>query len=200
MGYQKPVKQLQKFLLAAGSDLPKYGADGYLGLETTVAIEQLDAPQYVKTALNEIGVYEIKGAKHHPRVIEYHQTTAGKYSTDEVPWCGSFINWVMVQHDYLTVDYPERAKSWLAFDIPLDVPMMGAIAIKSRKGGGHVTMIVGMNSEGKLWGVGGNQNNEVNLSLYDAAVFESFQVPCDYDASYELIVFDDESQGEVSES
>lgn len=200
MRHQKPVERMQKFLLAAGQDLPEYGPDGHFGLETTIAIEKLNAPAYVKTALKEVGTYEVKGEDHNPRILDYHRTTVGRYGTDEVPWCGAFVNWTLVKHGYLTVDYPERAKSWLAFDIPIDEPVMGAVAIKSRKGGGHVNIVVGKHPNGLLWCVGGNQNDEVNIGLYDPDVFEGFRVPCDYEMSYDLIEFDEAAKTVTSEA
>jgi len=200
MSYNKAVARLQNYLLAAGIDLPQYGADGSFGAETSHAIGELDAPDFVKIALKEVGIYEIKGDLHHPRVLEYHKTTAGRYGTDEVPWCGSFVNWVMLKAKYQTVAYPERAKAWLEFGRPVGEPVLGAIAIKSRKGGGHVNIVVGMNYVGQLWCVGGNQNDEVNLSLYDQEVFEDFRVPREYDLSYELPIFDGRAVGGVRES
>ena len=199
MRHQKPVKRLQEFLLSAGQKLPKYGADGEFGAETTLAIDLLDVPNYVKKALKEVGIYEIHGGKHHPRVLEYHRSSAGKYSNDEVPWCGSFVNWVLRKSGYETIGVPERAKAWLDFGLPIDEPVMGAIAVKSRKGGGHVAIVVGESPDGKLWCVGGNQNDEVNLSLYSREVFEGFRVPGDYEMRYALVQFDG-TAGEVKEA
>ena len=201
MRKQLPVQQLQNYLLASGQDLPLYGADGYYGAETTKAISDLDAPNHVKIALKEIGIYEIKGPGHHPRILEYMKATTGKYSDDETPWCGAFIAWVCRKANIgVPFAYPERAKAWLAFGTEIGQPVMGAIAVKSRKGGGHVNIVVGMTPQGKLWCVGGNQNDQVNLGLYDEDVFEEFRVPHGYDLSYDLPVWDGHSEGDVKES
>lgn len=170
------VKQLQNYLLQSGAKLPKFGADGDLGSETKEAIDSLKAPDYVKIALKEVGIYEIVGKLHSARILEYHATTAGKYTEDEVSWCGSFISWVMKQaginHGLKT---PERAKDWSNFGYAVNEPTTGSIAIKSRVGGGHVCIVIGKQKDGKLLCVGGNQNNEVNIHAYDKSVFESFR-------------------------
>ena len=194
MRHQKPVERLQEFLLAAGQSLPKYGVDGYFGSETTLAIDLLEAPDYIKRALKEVGTYEIHGDKDNPRVVEYLRTCAGRYSDDETPWCGAFVNWVMKRSKYDTVSIPERAKSWLGFGIPIEEPAMGAVAVKSRRGGGHVTIVVGRDPHGMLWCVGGNQNDEVNIGLYNPSVFEGFRVPFDYEMEFDIVEFDENAE------
>ena len=50
--------------------------------------------------------------------------------------------------------------------------------LKSRKEGGHVSFVVGKSPDGKaLYMLGGNQNDEVNVSRYDRDVWEGFVVP-----------------------
>ena len=193
------VKELQNYLLQSGAKLPKFGVDGDLGGETKEAIDSLKAPDYVKIALKEVGIYEIVGKLHSARILEYQATTAGKYSDDETPWCGAFISWVMKQaginHGLKT---PERAKEWINFGTMLNEPSLGSIAVKSRVGGGHVCIVVGKRKDGKLLCVGGNQNNEVNIAAYDKNVFESFR---NYDKMhYALQTIDLESSSKVTEA
>lgn len=170
------VKQLQNYLLQIGAKLPKFGTDGDLGGETKEAIDSLDIPEYVKIALKEVGIYEIAGKLHSARVLEYQATTAGKYTSDEVAWCGAFISWVMKQAGINHgIKVPERAKEWINFGYAVNEPTVGSIAVKSRVGGGHVCIVIGKRKDGKLLCVGGNQNNEVNIAAYDKSVFESFR-------------------------
>lgn len=105
---------------------------------------------------------------------------SGGFSSDEVAWCGSFVNWVMKKSGYKeTVSIPARAKSWLKFGKTSVEPVIGSIAVKSRKGGGHVCFVVGKDKNGSLYCLGGNQNNEVNIKLYPKGVFIDFRVPND---------------------
>jgi len=176
MRNKNTVKQLQNYLLQMGAKLPKFGVDGDLGNETKEAIDSLAVPEYVKMVLKEIGIYEIVGKLHSQRVLEYQATTNGKYTDDETPWCGAFISWVMKQAGIAHgIKVPERAKEWINFGYAVNEPTIGSIAVKSRLGGGHVCIVVGKRKDGKLLCVGGNQNNEVNIAVYDKSVFESFR-------------------------
>lgn len=170
------IRTLQTMITQSGY---RIAIDGIFGDQTRTAIERLCVPNWIKTALKEIGTKEIHGVKHNERVIEYHSVSGG-FSTDEVPWCASYVNWVMLQHDYKTVSYPARAKSWLYFGRTSNEPIVGSIAVKSRSGGGHVCFVVGKNMNGDLYCVGGNQNDEVNIKLYKREVFIDFRVPSNY--------------------
>jgi len=46
------IKALQESLIAAGYELPKYGADGHLGTETMQAVQQLEADHSFTTSLS----------------------------------------------------------------------------------------------------------------------------------------------------
>jgi len=135
---------------------------------------------WVDLAKKELGVKEIKGEKHNPRILEYH-SVAGGFSTDEVPWCGSFVAFIMLKTGFKLPKYPARAKSWLNFGKSSVVPVYGSIAVKSRKGGGHVCFVIGQSNDGKyLFCLGGNQNDEVNIRKYPKNVFLDFRIPENY--------------------
>ncbi|MBD3795384.1 MAG: TIGR02594 family protein [Epsilonproteobacteria bacterium] len=169
----KAVERLQTILNQQGSNLK---VDGILGPNTKKAIDKLNIPLYLKIALKEIGTQEITGPKHNKQILKYH-SVAGGFTKDEVPWCGSFIAWVMLQAGYNIVKYPARALSWLKFGIHTDEPVIGSIAVKTRRGGGHVCIIVGTTKNGRLLCIGGNQSNEVNISLYNKNAFIDFRLP-----------------------
>lgn len=44
-------------------------------------------------AKSQIGVKEKDGNEHNPQIIEYHIASVLKATTDETPWCSSFVNW-----------------------------------------------------------------------------------------------------------
>ena len=173
---KKAVIAMQNYLLQLGQELPRYGADGDLGNETITAIDKLDYPSFVKTALKEVGIAESHGKDHNKRVLEYQATTSGKYTDDETPWCGAFVSWVFTKSNIKHgIKIPERARDWSSFGSPTNNPIVGTIAVKSRVGGGHVCIVVGKDKYGNLLCVGGNQNNEVNIGTYKKEVFESFR-------------------------
>jgi uncharacterized protein (TIGR02594 family) len=170
-----PVKVLQQLLNTKGAGLI---VDGAYGPKTEAAIDSLHESTQLKIALKEIGVFEIHGKDNSSRILEYTQYTAGKYSNDETPWCGAFMAWVVAQAGMpASIQFPERALAWKDYGYQIPEPVSGCIAVKSRKGGGHVTMVVGMDNKGNLLCVGGNQNDEVNISAYPLGIFETFVVP-----------------------
>jgi uncharacterized protein (TIGR02594 family) len=174
--FKQSVKDLQQFIIESGVPL-KYGADGHFGNETVKSINNMRVPNWVKTIMMEIGVKEIRGIKHNDRVIYYHSFTMGKYSTDEVPWCGSILSYVFQSNGFKVPSVPERALSWLRFGVSCDEPKLGCVAVKSRKGGGHVCIVIGQHKDGRLYCLGGNQNDEVNIKLYRKSDFEDFRMP-----------------------
>ena len=150
-----------------------------------------DIPEWVRAAVGEIGVKEIKGPRHNKRVIEYMNATKwGKWvRDDETPWCAGFVGWCMVEAGYIDdiPDYSLGAKSWLRFGVSARKPVFGAIAVKSRKGGGHVGFVVGANpSRGTLYILGGNQSDAVCVKEYPEHVWLDFRIPEDYTPTREL--------------
>jgi hypothetical protein len=47
-------------------------------------------------AEGELGIHENSlPGENDWRILEYHQATTLATTTDEAPWCSSFVNWVM---------------------------------------------------------------------------------------------------------
>ena len=139
-------------------------------------------PIWIDIAEKEIGVKEIPGRGSNPRIEQYHSAAGGGGWSDDVPWCASFVSFVMQKAGYKLPKYPARALSWLKFGKSAYRPVYGAIAVKKRKGGGHVTFVVGKSKDGKyLYCLGGNQSDEVNIRRYRASIFKDFRIPIDYD-------------------
>ncbi|MCP4971570.1 MAG: TIGR02594 family protein, partial [Arcobacter sp.] len=149
------IKQLKNTIYVKNDNISKVISENLVKVNNNYLIAH-----WMKTALAEIGIKEIKGSKHEPRVLEYHKSSASWLNTDEIPWCASFVNWVMEKEGYTTISNSFRAKSWKNFGKEIKKPVYGAIAIKSRKGGGHVAFIIGKSKDDKyLYVLGGNQNN-----------------------------------------
>ena len=125
-----------------------------------------DSFSWMDIARAELGQREVKGAKHNPRIIEYHKTTTLKGTTDEIPWCSSFVNWVMKQAGYPGTN-SAAARSWLQYGQRLAAPVPGCIVVLSRDGGGHVGFYMGQDSYG-LKILGGNQGDAVTVAQYPA--------------------------------
>ena len=141
-------------------------------------------PRWITIAKEELGTKEIPGDGSNPRIEQYHSAAGGSGWSDAVPWCASFVAFVMTKAGYKPPKYSARALSWLKFGKSSNEPVLGSIAVKSRRGGGHVTFVVGRSQGGKyLYCLGGNQNDAVNIRKYKASIFIDFRVPTDYERS-----------------
>ncbi|GGB16141.1 TIGR02594 family protein [Agarivorans gilvus] len=142
---------------------------------------------WMKTAYKELGQSEVPGFKANPRIIQYFSASNfwGKDdSGGKNAWCASFVAWVMKKHGYTPVKNAFRAKSWENFGKTISTPVQGAIAIKSRKGGGHVGFVVGQSATGQyLFILGGNQGDKVSIAKYKTSVWDTFVVPAGFDES-----------------
>ncbi len=158
-----------------------------LNLKATKTETLITKVSWMKTAFSEVGQSEVQGSRANPRILEYFR--ASKFwgiddSGGKNAWCGSFVAWVVKQNGYEPVKNAFRAREWINFGKKIDEPIHGAIAIKSRKGGGHVAFVMGKSHDGKyLYMLGGNQSNEVNIARYRAEVWDTFVVPNNYDTS-----------------
>jgi len=137
--------------------------------------------QYIQYAINELGVHEIPGKGSNRRVEQYHSAVGYPNWSDDVPWCASFVGFIMLKAGYSLPELPARALSWKNFGKKVSKPIYGAIAVKKRKGGGHVTFVVGtLKNSNYLVCLGGNQGDKVGLSIYHKSKFKYFRVPNDY--------------------
>lgn len=138
-----------------------------------------DDPPWLKAAIGEIGVKEMNGTLHHPRIIEYHMTTTLKKreaESDETPWCASFVNWCMEQAGRKGTD-SAWARSWLKFGDPLDVPRRGCIVVFSRgETSGHVGFFIKQIGD-KILVLSGNQNNMVCEAFYPKSRLLGYRWP-----------------------
>jgi uncharacterized protein (TIGR02594 family) len=136
---------------------------------------------WIDTAQGEIGQREVPGSKANPRILEYFK--ASKFwgeddSGGKNAWCGSFTTWVLSKHGFIPPKNSFRAKTWLGFGQRLSTPVYGAIGVKERKGGGHVSFIVGQSEDGThYYMLGGNQSNAVNVTKYKASAWSGFVFP-----------------------
>ncbi len=109
----------------------------------------------------EMGVMEIEGAEDNPRIVEYHQATSLHATDDETPWCSAFANWCMKQVGIAGTD-SAASISWRTWGQAVG-PIPGALVCFN----GHVGFLHSIRSDGKLLILGGNQSNQVKITLYD---------------------------------
>lgn len=167
-------------------------ADGIVGSKTWVALgvkpkpttEAADepGPGWYKIAKAEVGIKEIVDPnKHNKRILEYHSTTTLGAKTDEIPWCSSFVNWVMVQSGIKGTNNA-LAKSWASWGTAVSTPTKGVVTVIKRKNkdsdsstgsstGYHVGFFESSSST-RITLLGGNQSNQVKSSTFYLRSYE----------------------------
>ncbi len=170
--------------------------DGVCGPKTWTALGQKSTPlmgphlpssgaKWVDVAAAELGVHErSKPGQHNKRILEYHACTSLRATTDEVPWCSSFVNWVMKQAGHKGTS-SALAASWLNWGTSLSNPRIGAIVVIKRKGklrdaatgsgtGNHVGFYIS-STPTHMRLLGGNQSGglAVSYSNFALAAYET---------------------------
>ncbi len=136
--------------------------------------------QLLKIAFNELGTEEIIGNEHNPEILKYaSETGIAGITTDEIPWCSTFINWVAWKAG-LQQSKKANARSWLNVGIKTTSPEPGDIVVFWRESPqswkGHVGIFLGFSLNNKrVYCLGGNQGNRVSVSAYRANNVLSFQ-------------------------
>jgi len=134
-------------------------------------------PPWLAVALGEIGVREIAGPKHNPRIIEYHACTDLRATDDETPWCSSQENWVFQQVGIAGTG-SAQARSWEKWGDETK-PRRGAVVVLKRgtkEWQGHVGTLLS-------WGddyvelVSGNIDNGTRISRFPRSDVISMRWP-----------------------
>jgi uncharacterized protein (TIGR02594 family) len=135
---------------------------------------------WLEIAERELGVSEVSGSKHNPRIVEYHKTTTLAAVEDEVPWCASFVNWCLKEAG-IKGSGLASARSFLQWGYPVDKFTKGAIVIfkrGSKSWQGHVGFAVDENFLA-IKVLGGNQSNKVCYKWYLKKDFLGYRWPKD---------------------
>jgi uncharacterized protein (TIGR02594 family) len=168
----------------------KLEVDGVAGPSTwhALGIEEkpnkpppVQSTSWMEIAGAELGIREDARAGHHTqRILDYHQTTTLKATTDEVAWCSSFVNWVLKEANIKGTN-SAAARSWLTWGRELQDPQLGAITITKKRGadvangstsGFHVAFYHSAGTGTKFSLLGGNQGDAVRIREYDAKKYE----------------------------
>jgi uncharacterized protein (TIGR02594 family) len=162
-------------------------ADGEVGPKTRKALGLKPVPfarpdmsksgtSWIDIATAEIGIKENSlPGEHENRIVEYHQTTTLKATTDETPWCSSFVNWVVKQAGG-TGTNSAAAKSWMDWGKASEPPDMGCIVVIKKKtpgfssatgssSGWHVGFYISKSAT-HVRILGGNQGDQVKYSSF----------------------------------
>ncbi|MHB0784441.1 NlpC/P60 family protein [Bradyrhizobium sp. 5.13L] len=138
-------------------------------------------PLWLSVSLAHLGLKEGAGAADNRELVADIQTVARDYQHDATPWCAGWVSFCLSRAGEKPTSRPLWALSYADTRtepiVRLAGPALGAIAVKTRDGGGHVTFIAGRTRGGALACCGGNQDNGVNVSPYRPDAFLGFYWP-----------------------
>lgn len=122
--------------------------------------------KHIEIAKSLIGISEIKGAKHHPEILQFwRDIKRGGIKDDETPWCAAFVGACLERAGIKSSRF-ESAKSYLEWGEKLNAPAVGCVVVFTRTGGGHVGFVIGQDAKGNLQVLGGNQSDQVNVRTF----------------------------------
>ena len=123
--------------------------------------------------LNELlslyGLKEVDGKESNPEIIKMGKELGYDIADDSTTaWCSLTINYVAKKCGYERTNKLD-ARSWLQMPIRVLQPTIGDVVVLWRESPdswkGHVGLFIRMD-EKNIWLLGGNQNNEINISPY----------------------------------
>lgn len=123
-----------------------------------------------KIAEKEIGVTEVVGDIHNPRILEYFKKVGHSWvKDDELAWCAAYLGWVLEEAG-ISSTKKLNARSYLDWGVEVSNPKRGDIVVfwRGDKNGpyGHVGFFHSFDDNGDILVLGGNQANMVNISTY----------------------------------
>ena len=122
----------------------------------------------LEIAFSYYGMKEIPGEKDNPEIVSMFRALGfSRVNDDETPWCACFVNYCLMMAAY---PYTGKlnARSFLEWGKGTDMPDLGDIVVFSRGKNpllGHVAFFV-REKDDLIYVLGGNQQNEVNISAY----------------------------------
>lgn len=133
---------------------------------------------YLQIAMNDIGIEEIPGQRNNPRILHAFEAIGHKWlNTDEHAWCGAMLGLWMKEAGLPFPKNAFRALSWAEWGEPCGCEY-GAVALMTRKGGGHVGIVTCMTPDKKWVEVlGGNQGNMVKYAWFPVERITAYRKP-----------------------
>jgi uncharacterized protein (TIGR02594 family) len=125
----------------------------------------------LQLSMEYIGMKEIVGDNDNQTIVSWFKDIGFAWvKDDETAWCSCMMNWIAWK---LNIARSMRldARSWLKVGVKATNPMPGDIVVFWREDRnswkGHVGLFMGYNNlRTGIYTLGGNQNNEVNITIY----------------------------------
>ncbi|AKP09958.1 TPA: TIGR02594 family protein [Neisseria gonorrhoeae] len=141
--------------------------------------------KWIEEARKYLGAHEKVNGKSNPVLLamlqemgNFNQEQKAWWKETDTPWCGLFVGHCLGKAGRAVIRDWYRAKAWSMSGLTkLEAPAYGCIAVKPRRGGGHVFFVVGKDAEGRILGLGGNQGNMVSIIPFDPADIDGYFWP-----------------------
>ncbi len=91
-------------------------------------------------------------------------------------WCARFMNMVLQRSGYCGTG-SDMARSFASYGQRISGPQVGAIAVMGRRGGGHVGVVSGIDSNGNPILVSGNHRHRVMEAAYPRGRIYAYVMP-----------------------
>ena len=91
-------------------------------------------------------------------------------------WCATFMNFVLAKVGYVGTN-SDAAKSFAYYGRRISEPRVGAIAVLTRKRGGHVGVVSGIDNNGDPIIISGNHNRLVGEGVYPRSRVIAYVMP-----------------------
>lgn len=145
-------------------------------------------PAWIIEAERHLGLKEIPGARHSATIQAWLRRLRAWWDDDETPWCGVFVAHCLEVSGQFIPKHWYRAKEYLKCGERIDKPCFGCLVIFGRNGGGHVGFVVGLDQQGRLLVIGGNQNNQVSVAPFPVSRVLGYRIPFGYVPTEPLLV------------
>jgi uncharacterized protein (TIGR02594 family) len=134
----------------------------------------MDEPSWLSEGRDLLGLREIKGSAHEPKILALWEDAGLSYiKDDETAWCAAFVGGTLARAGVIGTRKP-NARSYMVWgsDVfeggPNGIPL-GAIVVLSRPPSewqGHVAYAVGHTRDGNIALLGGNQGDAVSIAKF----------------------------------
>lgn len=91
-------------------------------------------------------------------------------------WCARFMNFVLQRSGHKGTG-SDMARSFASYGHRVSGPQVGAIAVMSRRGGGHVGVVSGVDAKGNPIIISGNHGHRVAESTYSRGRVYAYVMP-----------------------
>jgi uncharacterized protein (TIGR02594 family) len=124
-------------------------------------------PRWIAFARKYIGTHEIAGPKDNPTILAMWKVIGiNGVDHDETAWCAAFLGFCLEKNSIRSTR-SGLARSYENWGVGLKAPAFGCIVTFKRVGGGHVGFVIGLDANGNLLVLGGNESDSVTIKAFN---------------------------------